>query len=374
MIDSASPAPSHPTLGRHSHFVALDGLRGVAAGCVFMFHGLASSTLERSMFTSGLLMVDLFFLLSGFVIAHAYERPLQEDMGFSDFAVRRFVRLYPMIFLGAALAGAVGIFDLYFRQNSPLAMSGGELTTAIGLSFFLLPFTIGNPTPEIFPTNTVLWSLMFETIINLVYAVFARHLTTPRLCIIVALSLGTITIGGFGGGGIDNAWMGIPRVSAGFFGGVILYRWWRDGAIRLPAMPFSIASLLLLLVSLLPWPLPAAVYPPIFLLFSVIILSTAGRQAGDIERRICITLGALSYPLYVLHRPILSTILSLSRRVVGNGWPAVHITVAAALLICAILSHYAVRFYEGPARRSLGRRLRIGQRGPQDPETLQSSR
>ncbi len=326
------------------------------------------------MFNNGLLMVDLFFLLSGFVIAHAYERPLTEGMRFGDFAVRRFVRLYPMIFLGAALAGAVGIFDLYFRRNSPLAMSAGELATAVGLSFFLLPFTFGNPTREIFPTNTVLWSLMFETIINFVYAAFARHLTTPRLYIVVALSLAAIAMGGFGGGGTDNAWMGIPRVSAGFFGGVILYRWWRNGAIRVPAMSFSTASLLLILVSLLPWPLPAAAFPPVFLLFSFIILSTAGRQAGDVERRICVMLGGLSYPLYVLHRPILSTVLSLARRVVGDGWPAVHLTVAVTLLICAILSHYVVRFYEGPTRRTLGKRLRIGRTDPQDPEILQSSR
>ena len=374
MIDATAPAPGQPALGNHTHFTGLDGLRGIAACCVFLFHGLASPALHHPLFVNGLLMVDLFFMLSGFVVAHAYEKPLMQGMALSDFTIRRIVRLYPMIFLGALLAGSVAIFDHFFRQNSPLALDAGDLATAIALSFVLLPFTWGNPTPEIFPTNTVLWSLMFEMAINIVYAALARHLTTGRLAVIVAASLIAIVVGGLGGGGTDNAWMGIPRVSAGFFGGVILYRLWRDGSVRLRPIGFSTAALLLVLISTVPWPLPASAHPLMLLLFAGIILATADHRAGKRTARICVLLGSISYPLYVLHRPILSTMLSLARRIGGADGPILLATVAVALLVCTIVSHQVVRFYEGPARRMLGRRLRIGRTDPRDPETVQSRR
>lgn len=92
------------------HFLVLDALRGVAALGVLVFHtsyGLPS----------GILAVDLFFMLSGFVIAFSYEDQLLHGLSVSEFALRRFVRLYPMILLGS-IAGLLA-FLIHNATQSP---------------------------------------------------------------------------------------------------------------------------------------------------------------------------------------------------------------------------------------------------------------
>jgi peptidoglycan/LPS O-acetylase OafA/YrhL len=78
----------------HRNFHALDGLRGVAAICVVMLHyGAYVSPLSVG---SGYLAVDLFFCLSGFVIAYAYRQRLMTSISPGRFFVMRFVRIYPL--------------------------------------------------------------------------------------------------------------------------------------------------------------------------------------------------------------------------------------------------------------------------------------
>ena len=76
-------------------FLELDAMRGVAAICVMLYH--YSPFLSASkVLPSAYLAVDMFFLLSGFIIAHAYRARLLAGMSLGKFAVVRIIRLYPL--------------------------------------------------------------------------------------------------------------------------------------------------------------------------------------------------------------------------------------------------------------------------------------
>jgi peptidoglycan/LPS O-acetylase OafA/YrhL len=92
------------TVYAHHSFKMLDGMRGVAAMGVVLYH--LSQMLSLHLFRAGYLAVDIFFCLSGFVIAHAYERRLLGGLSPLRFAAIRFARFFPLIALGIGWGAA----------------------------------------------------------------------------------------------------------------------------------------------------------------------------------------------------------------------------------------------------------------------------
>jgi len=97
---------------KQNHFLALDALRGVAAVSVMLFH------ISNGWLPCGYLAVDMFFMLSGFVLAFSYEDRLRNRMSFREFLLRRLIRLYPMIIAGsvAGLFSSIGRYELYHHH------------------------------------------------------------------------------------------------------------------------------------------------------------------------------------------------------------------------------------------------------------------
>lgn len=116
-----------------SRYNTLDGLRGFAALSVMIYHFTQQNT--TALFNYGNLAVDFFFCLSGFVIAHAYQSKLQHKMSLGDFVLKRLIRLGPMFILGILL----GVIGLWCESNNGLRY---EIDT---LSFIL---TILNTIPS----------------------------------------------------------------------------------------------------------------------------------------------------------------------------------------------------------------------------------
>ncbi len=95
---------------RSIKFTVLDGLRGVAALCVVQTH--TQDLLLGDTLPTAYLAVDLFFLLSGFVLAHAYEERLRQGMTLHRFMLARLVRLYPLYLAGIAIAVPLAVLDM----------------------------------------------------------------------------------------------------------------------------------------------------------------------------------------------------------------------------------------------------------------------
>ncbi len=155
-------------------FNTLDGLRGVAAIAVIFFHFTQHTTLR--LFSGAGLAVDLFFCLSGFVIAHSYQQRLIGGMSFKDFFLKRLVRLYPMFHMIGLMLGALAL--LMKSAYSQTSLTLHQTLSSIALNAFYVPYLsdfyiqIGKDKIDsaLFPTNDPAWSLFFELLVNIVFA------------------------------------------------------------------------------------------------------------------------------------------------------------------------------------------------------------
>ena len=180
-----SPIP--PGSEKH-HYHILDGLRGVAAIVVVWFHifeAYATSHVDQ-IINHGYLAVDFFFMLSGFVIGYAYDNRWK-TMTTREFIKRRLIRLQPMVAIGA-LIGAL----IFYFQGCPVwdvsQVAVISLFAATFVNILLIPSPPGmeiRGLGEMYPLNGPSWSLFFEYIGNLLYALFIRKLSTRSLAILV---------------------------------------------------------------------------------------------------------------------------------------------------------------------------------------------
>jgi peptidoglycan/LPS O-acetylase OafA/YrhL len=132
-----------------SHYVILDGLRGVASLMVVVFHlfeAWAGGDPAKQIINHGYLAVDFFFLLSGFVVAYAYDDRLVAGMSQWDFFKRRLVRLQPMIILGGLIGAALLGFQHWSLFPKLDTVTTWQVLGVLLLGFVMIPMT---PSTEI---------------------------------------------------------------------------------------------------------------------------------------------------------------------------------------------------------------------------------
>lgn len=375
---TVSTAATDAAASGKSHYVILDGLRGVASLMVVVFHlfeAWAGGDPERQIINHGYLAVDFFFLLSGFVIAYAYDERWAAGMRPWDFYKRRLVRLQPMIIVG----GLIGAALLGFQHGS-LFPKLDTVTTCQVVGVLLLGFVMIPMTPsaeirgwgEIYPLNGPQWSLFYEYIGNILYAVGLRKLSTRGLGVLVFLSaLALIHLLTFGPrGDVIGGWaldaggvrIGLTRLMFPFFAGILLMRLGKR--IRV-GNAFAVCSLLLVVALSLPrfgvgdqrWMNGLYEAVCVIVLFPVIVAIGAGQKRVDGPSvRVARFFGDLSYPLYITHYPLIY---------IYTGWvvdkkPSVTegTLVGAGLLVAAVTIAWAcLKLYDEPARRWLAGRV-----------------
>ena len=364
------------------HYELLDGLRGVAALVVIWYHvfeGFATSPVDQR-FNHGYLAVDFFFILSGFVVGYAYDdRWKRRTLSFGGFIKRRLIRLHPMVVLGAVL-GAV-TFCIQGRvqwDGTPVAFS--SVLLALLLSLFLIPALPGSAPEvrgngEMYPLNGPTWSLFFEYIGNLLYALFLRRLPTRWLAGFVALTgagLAAFAVGnGSGYGHLGVGWTlagnnlpgGLLRLSFAFPMGLLLSRLFRPVAVRGAFWICSLAVVALLCVPYVgdgtaPWMNGLYDAACVLVLFPLLVwLGASGRASDRGTAGLCKFLGDISYPVYVIHYPFMylfyAWLWSGERIPFAQAWP-----VAAGIFAGSILLAWgALKCYDEPVRRWLTRRF-----------------
>jgi peptidoglycan/LPS O-acetylase OafA/YrhL len=175
--------PLHPN--EKEVFYTLDAMRGVAAICVMFYHFNAWLS-PKPLLPSSYLAVDLFFLLSGFVIAHAYNGRLGGGMTLLTFVRIRLIRLFPVYLIGTGLGLAYFLLRMRLEPGKPIGLV--YLGRETLLSVLMLP-QIGKATlPGLYPFDPAAWSLFLEVLANIAYAAVFRLITTRRLMIFVAAS------------------------------------------------------------------------------------------------------------------------------------------------------------------------------------------
>ncbi len=342
----------------NERMVFLDGMRGLAAIMVVLGH--ATFILGYKAFNS-YLSVDFFFLLSGFVIAAGYDQRIDSGaISSGQFIRARLIRLYPMYFASIAFA-TITCFIWPFLYHGAGA-SQADIAKCSALALVYIPCRMGDSN-ELFTVNNVVWSLMFEVILNILY-VFTRPKLSIRIHIFIVAASAAIICGSaifighinFGPFHTPNSFiLGIVRSTFGIFGGVLLYRL-KDIKIfeRISHFPTWLALVLLIAPLALPAlsrtfdALTAIVY--ILVIAPVAILSGA-RAKG--RNALFSFLGAASYPLYLFHFPILRGVEAAFPHQ-APPFPYGFIFLAALISICGLIESQV----DIPLRRWVQQRIR----------------
>ena len=384
MASESIPLASKP------RFEILDGLRGVAAMIVVLFHLFEtySSGPSDQIINHGYLAVDFFFVLSGFVIGYAYDDRWRR-MSVLGFFKRRLIRLQPMVVLGTL----IGAFWFYFGDapSFELVMQTPWwkllLIMALGCIMFPTPPSMDiRGWQEINSLNGAQWSLMWEYVANILYAMFVRRFSTVVLALFVGLSaLLTIdlalnfdvfgllvvrdyakftVIGGFGLTP-DQVYIGICRLLYPFFGGLLLFRMskWR---IRIKRGAMTWCSLVVVATLAVPhiggqshqWLNGLYCAVIILLVYPAIVAAGAGSELkGRKTTSLCKFLGMISYPLYITHYPMIYVQMNWAAQH-ADAPLGTHLWVAGSIFIASVAVAYAsVKVYDIPVREWLQRKL-----------------
>ena len=376
----------HGRIQPKQHFEVLDGLRGVAAMMVVIFHMCEAwngGDHARQIVNHGYLAVDFFFLLSGFVVAYAYDdrwQPTggQPRMTVWDFFKRRIIRLQPMVVLGTVFGALLfypGANPKVFPLIAATPVSRLILITLIGCTLLPIPVSMDiRGWQEMHPLDSAAWSLLFEYIANIGYALGLRKVPNRVLLVLAALAAAFLTQyllttprGDITGGWTLNALelkIGFLRLCYPFLAGMLLQRMHARLHVR-HAFPWC--SLLLVLSFLLPrFGTPATLWKNglyealvVLLLYPVIVAMGAGeRRSGPVVTRLCRFSGAISYPLYLTHYALIYIYTAWVAE--GKLTPAQGVGWGAALFLTAIVIAYAcLKLYDEPVRRWLNRRFLV---------------
>ena len=353
------------------HFLGLDGLRGVAAFAVVYVHGAILIPVGYTP-KAAALAVDFFFMLSGFVIAYAYDKRLGTGgMTSRQFVTVRLIRLYPMLFMGT-LMGVV-LFGLSQYQKHQF----DALTCSLMMagSFVLIPVGFGVGAIA-YPLNAAAWSLFFEFFVNALFATrFGRLSPRGLAAFLVVFGIALIAMGTYGGPWIDIGFLtptkfllGFVRVSYSFWAGVLVFRVGHRFA--LPHIPISLIAALLLL--LLVVPVDNSVDNPVYNLvmvlavFPILVAFAASAEVTGMTARLCSWAGRLSYPLYLTHFPAFRAV----RAVVEMTHAAIdpRILVAGGAMLSVVTAEIILLTFDEPVRRWLSKRSRARRVRSADPD------
>lgn len=362
------------------HYEILDGLRGVAALLVVLFHVFeihSHGDHSKQIINHGYLAVDFFFLLSGFVLGYAYDDRWGK-MTLKDFFKRRIIRLQPMIIIGSII-GAL----LFYFQDSPGLGWGGinevpvwKMLLVMLIGFTLIPVGKGldiRGWNEMHPLNGPAWSLFFEYIANIVYALVLRRVSKIVLAILVVVAAGftihyalTNPNGDIiGGWSIDDSTqlkIGFIRLAFPFLAGLLLAR---IGKLRYTKNAFLSAALLLVVLLSVPrlgdadslWLNGLYECFCLIIMFPFIIwLGAGGKVQGYKASKVCKFLGDISYPIYITHFPIAYVYMAWvtnNNLTLEQSWHYGLLVVIAAVAT----AYLAMRFYDLPIREWLRKKF-----------------
>lgn len=332
-------------VSKHDHFAALDGLRGVAALAVLVAHASAI-IIGNPIFPRKYLAVQFFFMLSGFVVMCAYEKRIKAGMTIKEFYIRRVIRLYPLMVTGALLGALFfSTYDHGFEENASGAIA--TAFAALGLPYPYAHFSVGH-----FPVNPPEWSLFFELLAYIAFGALVLHSNVLRLCIIAITSLALysyITVDYFGHS--MPFWMNSFGASASFTVGALLWKFKQADRVRF----YPIHFLLLALIILATCAVSSSVSPvmdivSVAIIFPVVI--TLGAISSAVPSGPSLNLlGELSYPVYILHWPVVQFVKTILIEAAG---PVVTTIVACTASIAVSWIIYLM--VDRPLRRILSTR------------------
>jgi peptidoglycan/LPS O-acetylase OafA/YrhL len=361
-------------------YKSLDGLRGVAALTVLFLHVTwPNYVTPLTFFRHAYVMVDLFFILSGFVLAEAYGQRIKTGGDAGRFLTLRFFRIWPTHIIMLAALVALEVVKMHVTIDgvavSRHPFTGGDSLDTLWLSAFLLQ---GLGFLPYSPWNGPSWSISVEAVAYVVFATsvligFGRSafnvLVIPAAVVAYASVLAVQ-------GNLDgvSGFVPVTRGLAGFAIGVFLSH--IADKVRLTEAGegalLSVVAVAVLAAISAPFQYWEAIAVP--LIAALVFL--ASRDAGPVAKFLCSTpvayLGRISYSLYMVQVPVLAVVFVIVKRFMDpfNADPAIVVITrvgpwlgtalwAVSTLSVLIAAHLVHVLIEAPGRE-FGRRLVAG--------------
>ena len=365
------------------HYELLDGLRGVAALVVILYHifeGYAfASNGTIDPLNHGYLAVDFFFILSGFVIGYAYDDRWGKGLTMKNFFKRRLIRLHPMVIMGAVL-GAVTFYLQGCVQWDGTHIAISMVMLSLLCTMFFIPAMPGvgyevRGNGEMFPLNGPCWSLFFEYIGNILYALFIRRLSNKALAVLVAVLgvalalFAVLDISGYGNIGVGwtldgvNFAGGTLRMLFPFSMGMLLSRNFKPVKLRGAFWICTIIMIALFAVPYLEDAKPFCVNGAyevfcVIVAFPILVwLGASGTTTDKKSTMICKFLGDISYPVYVVHYPIMylfyAWLIKNQLYTLGETWQV----ALCVYVLSIVLAYLCLKLYDEPVRKWLTKKF-----------------
>ncbi len=362
-------------LNSKPRYEILDGLRGVAAIIILIYHLYEGCGI---MLGHGYLGVDFFYALSGFVVGYAYDDRWAK-MSFGSFFKRRIIRLHPMVIMG----GLIGFLFYYFGQGEAFPLIGQSPWWIVLLLFFYTALMLPMPNSwdirgwqDSNSFNGSIWSLHWEYVANILYAVLFRFLPTTILAILTAVAaIGTLditlNINMFGllegrvgapftvNGGwsltASELYVGLVRLLYPFLIGLLMSR--IRGIINLRGA-FGLCSLMIVVMFLVPQleGLTNGIFEAATILFFIPLIVSVGAGSsikGKRAHRICTFLGEISYPLYITHLPFIYMQIAWMKAHPEASTGTVVMLAVSIFFISIAVAYASLKLYDIPVREWL---------------------
>ena len=357
----ATRAETPARLARLRTFHTLDALRGVAAIVVLLFHAAFFFGLAPP--AEGYLAVDLFFVMSGFIIAYRYDDDLRRGLKVGDFLVLRLIRLYPLFLLGAVL-GLLPALVAVAAGHADRVHEG--LVASFPLALLMLPSRWAFPDLTVaYPLNYVSWSLALEIVVNVAYAATHRAWSIRNLALLVAAAFVGLCVAAFAYGSLNigfewaNAPGGLPRIVFGFGLGVLIFRL-SNGRTSVRVPWWLLVALVPVVLYLDPLRFAPAEFRPVWdlaivaLVVPALVVAAIANEPPKTAQNACALAGVFSYVLYSLHAPFIGLFLRGEERLhldLDTISPLRSFAFAGCLVGLCVLAHVA---WDKPLRRRLG--------------------
>lgn len=357
LMNEVKQAPD--LLKTKQHFEILDGLRGVAALAVVIFHFMewVFPDYNNNFIGHGFLAVDFFFCLSGFVIGYAYDGRIRK-MGTGAFFKSRLIRLHPLVVLGSVL-GLLGFLLDPFAL--PIAYDWGKILLLAVCSFFLIPLPLMEERAfNLFAFNAPSWSLFWEYIANAFYAFVLYKVGRRSLAALTILAAIGICIVSHRAGNLLGGWSkdtfldGGARVAYSFLAGLFLYRsnWIIKNRFGFLGLAGLLAFAFIMPSSKWNWLTEALV---VLLYFPLLVSLGAGSSLSPQLKKICRFSGNISYPLYMTHYAVIWVFGNYytTEKPLAGSLP--YIVIPGIILLVAF-AYLVMVFYDIPVRRYLSKK------------------
>ena len=338
-------------------FQTLDGLRGVGAFLVVMRHVPALFGPFRV--PESFLAVDLFYLVSGFVVAHAYGERLARGGFFGDFVKTRIIRLYPLYLIGLLVGVITAVATMLADPHgfwTPM-----KVVECVVTGLLMIPRFPGLETNGT-TLNGPIWTLLYELIANFIYAAAIRLLKTWVLVAIVIVCGTGIVFAEFHYGTLDvgynltDQWAALTRVGFSFFAGVLIYRLVGNHEHKSVLAAWACVAVLgvALAIHLPDTLIPAYEIGMVLVGMPALAVAAARFEPDPLSGRLFSFVGLISYGVYIVHQPLGNLVVMLLHRVVRIPTDLSGALYGLVFMTFLVLLNWGLdRFYDAPVRRWL---------------------